>query len=73
MARGPVHPGEHLAEELTELSISAAELARQIDVAVNRVSGIMNSQRAITADTAAAARPLVWHQPGILAQSAKAL
>ena len=30
MARTPIHPGEHLAEELKELSISAAELARQI-------------------------------------------
>ena len=31
MARTPIHPDEHLAEELKELSISAAELARQID------------------------------------------
>jgi antitoxin HigA-1 len=52
MARNPIHPGEHLAEELEELKISAAELARQIDVPVNRVTGIMNGQRAITADTA---------------------
>jgi addiction module HigA family antidote len=52
MARTPIHPGEHLAEELKELSISAAELARQIDVPVNRVTGIINVQRAITADTA---------------------
>ena len=26
MARTPIHPGEHLAEELKELGISAAEL-----------------------------------------------
>jgi addiction module HigA family antidote len=51
-ARTRIHPGEHLAEELKELSISAAELARQIDVPVNRVTGIINGQRAITADTA---------------------
>src|ERR1700731_5303704 len=50
--RTPIHPGEHLAEELKELSISAAELARQIKVPVNRVTGIINGQRAITADTA---------------------
>ena len=31
MTRKPIHPGEHLAEELKELRISAAELARQID------------------------------------------
>jgi antitoxin HigA-1 len=42
----------HLAEELKELSISAAVLARQIEVPVNRVTGILNDQRAITADTA---------------------
>ena len=42
MARTAIHPGEHLAEELKELGISAAELARQIDVPVNRVTGIIN-------------------------------
>ena len=52
MARTPIHPGEHLAEELKELGISAAELARQIDVPVNRVTSIINGQRGITADTA---------------------
>ena len=52
MARTSIHPGEHLAEELKELGMSAAELARQIDVPVNRVTGIINGQRAITADTA---------------------
>ena len=52
MARTPIHPGEHLADELKELKISAAELARQIDVPVNRVTAILNGQRGITADTA---------------------
>jgi addiction module HigA family antidote len=52
MARTAIHPGEHLAEELTELGLSAAELSRQIDVPVNRVTGIINGQRGITADTA---------------------
>jgi len=52
MARTPIHPGEHLAEELKELGISAAELARQIDVPVNRVTGVINGQRSVTADTA---------------------
>jgi addiction module HigA family antidote len=52
MARTPIHPGEHLGEELKELGISAAELSRQIKVPVNRVTGIINGQRAITADTA---------------------
>jgi addiction module HigA family antidote len=51
MARTPIHPGEHLAEELKELGISAADLAR-LDVPVNRVTGIINGQRSVTADTA---------------------
>lgn len=52
MARTAIHPGEHLADELRDLSMSAAELARQIEVPVNRITQIMNGQRAITADTA---------------------
>ncbi len=52
MARTPIHPGEHLGEELKQLGISAAELARQIAVPTNRVTGIINGQRAISADTA---------------------
>jgi addiction module HigA family antidote len=52
MARTPIHPGEHLAEELEELGISAAELARQLRIPTNRVTGILNGKRAITADTA---------------------
>src|SRR6266404_2808651 len=50
--RTAIHPGEHLAEELRELGISAAELSRQIDVPVNRITGIIHGQRGITADTA---------------------
>ena len=47
-----IHPGEHLAEELNELGMSAAELARKLDVPTNRITGILNGQRAITGDTA---------------------
>ena len=32
--------------------MSAAELARNLDVPTNRITGILNGQRAITADTA---------------------
>lgn len=52
MPRTPIHPGAHLAEELSELGISPSELARQIDVPVNRITSIINAQRSITADTA---------------------
>ena|SRR5208282_1224039 len=52
MARGAIHPGEHLAEQLRELGMSAAELGRQLRVPGNRISEILNGQRAITGDTA---------------------
>jgi len=52
MPRTPIHPGEHLAEQLEELEMSAAELARQIQVPTNRVTQILNGTRAITGDTA---------------------
>jgi antitoxin HigA-1 len=73
MARTLIHPGEHLAEDLKVLDMSAAELARQIDVPVNRVTGIINGQRSITADTALRLWPLVWHLPRVLAEPPKAL
>ena len=52
MARIAIHPGEHLAEELDALKMSAAELARRLKVPTNRVTEILNGQRAITGDTA---------------------
>jgi addiction module HigA family antidote len=52
MARPAIHPGEHLADEMKALKLSAAELARQLKVPTNRVTEIVNGQRAITGDTA---------------------
>ena len=52
MPRRPIHPGDHLIEELREVDMSAAELARRLDVPTNRVTGILNGQRAVTGDTA---------------------
>jgi len=52
MALTAIHPGEHLAEELEELKLSAAELARQLQVPTNRITAIINGQRTITGDTA---------------------
>ena len=65
MARSAIHPGEHLAEQLTELGMSAAELGRQLKVPTNRITGILNGQRAVTGDSA------LRDQRRILAQSAK--
>ncbi len=47
-----IHPGEHLAEELRVLDMSAASLARQIEVPASRITEILNGRRAITGDTA---------------------
>lgn len=52
MSIAAIHPGEHLAAELEELSMSASELARRLDVPPNRVTAILNGRRAITGDTA---------------------
>ena len=52
MGRTAIHPGEHLAEQLKALSMSAAELSRKLMVPTNRISEILNGQRAITGDTA---------------------
>ena len=52
MARSAIHPGEQLAEQLAALDMSAAELGRQLKVPPNRITEILNGQRAITGDTA---------------------
>lgn len=52
MARTPIHPGEHLREELEVLNMSAAELYRQLGVSTNRITGILNGPWSITGDTA---------------------
>lgn len=52
MQSSPIHPGEHLSEELKELKMSAAELARRLNVPTNRITEILNGRRAITGDTA---------------------
>jgi addiction module HigA family antidote len=47
----PIHPGEILREELTEIGISANAFATAICVPANRVTAILNGTRSITADT----------------------
>ena len=50
--REPIHPGETLREDLDALGMSAAELARRIEVPANRITEILNGRRAVTGDTA---------------------
>jgi len=52
MGRTAIHPGEHLAEQLEELGMSATELARKLRVPTNRITAILNGQRGVTGDTA---------------------
>lgn len=48
----PVHPGEILRDELSELGLSARAFARALDIPVNRITQILREQRGVTADTA---------------------
>ncbi|HEY5567828.1 MAG TPA: HigA family addiction module antitoxin [Gammaproteobacteria bacterium] len=49
----PVHPGEILREEfLKPLKLSAYKVAKDLNIPANRITGIINEQRAITAETA---------------------
>ena len=48
MTQDPIHPGVTLREDLEALGMSAAELARRIEVPVNRITDILNGRRAAT-------------------------
>lgn len=48
----PIHPGVILAEDLRDIGVSLNQLARDLRVPMNRISAIVNGNRAITADTA---------------------
>jgi addiction module HigA family antidote len=49
----PIHPGEVLREDfLMPMGITSYRLAKDIEVPVNRITGIVNEDRAISADTA---------------------
>lgn len=46
------HPGEHVLDELEELGMSRAELARALGIPRTRVSEIIRGRRRISGDTA---------------------
>jgi addiction module HigA family antidote len=49
----PVHPGEILREDLMKpLGLTVNGLARELNVPVSRITEIVNSRRAVNADTA---------------------
>jgi len=66
--RETIHPGETLCEDIDALGISASQLARHIELPMNRITQILNGNRAITGDT-----PLLRYFRRILAESAKNL
>jgi addiction module HigA family antidote len=64
MARPAIHPGEILADELAEISVTPTELARQLRVPANRITQILHGKRSISGDTA----PRLGHWFGTSAQ-----
>jgi addiction module HigA family antidote len=48
----PIHPGQVLADELAEIGMTPAELARELHVPSNRLYQLISGKRAMTADTA---------------------
>ena len=52
MAKIIIHPGEHLADELKALGLSANELAKELGVPTNRLTQIIRGKRGISGDTA---------------------
>lgn len=51
MHRDLIHPGEHIADELAALDMSAAQLARDLAIPANRLTEIIRGRRGISADT----------------------
>ena len=47
-----IHPGEHLADELQALGMSANSLAKELGVPTNRLTQIIKGKRGISGDTA---------------------
>ena len=52
MKRIPTHPGEILKDELEIRGLSGNRLALALRVPANRITGILNGSRSITAETA---------------------
>lgn len=49
----PVHPGEILRKEFLEpMGLSAYRVAKDLEIPANRITGILNEGRSMTAETA---------------------
>jgi len=47
-----IHPGEHLADELKAVGMSANALAKELGVPANRLTQIIKGARGVSGDTA---------------------
>jgi addiction module HigA family antidote len=65
MARLLIHPGEHLADELEALGMSANRLAKELGVPTNRITAIIGGRRGISGDTALRLGRWLGTGPGI--------
>lgn len=66
--KGAKHPGKHLKALLREPGfdgMSAAGLARLLKVPTNRITGILNGTRNITADSALRLGHYFWNGPQV--------
>jgi antitoxin HigA-1 len=52
MARTPIHPGEILQDELSELGLTASELGFILHLPAKRITQVLNGQQDITSDLA---------------------
>ncbi len=50
--RDPIHPGETLREDLDALGMSAAALARRIEVPEKRIREVLEGRRPVSGDMA---------------------
>ena len=59
----PIHPGEHLAEILDELSVTEYRLAKTIGTPPRRINEIVHGRRSIIGGHRATTRQGPWHDP----------
>lgn len=50
--KAPIHPGEILADELSEICMTAAELAKHLAIPSQRLRQLISGKRDLAADTA---------------------
>ena len=69
----PIHPGEHLQEELEELGLSARAFAQALHVPTNRITAIFERTTRSDRRYGLTVSALLWYLCRILAQSPKRL